>query len=311
VVTVSVAICVDFACGLSVRKSYRAGRHFRVFPRIFVSRLTGRSNHALWGEHLLSHKYEGVEDFGKRDDLFFDRSKRWVVVVDDEEAIRKAVGSYLFDQGYQVTACADVDTALKVCLSHFSDESSSLSIPDCIVSDIRMPGKDGLEFLSIIRSEERLIEVPVILLTAKGMTKDRVAGFKAGADAYLPKPFDPEELLSIVDNLIARHRALSGDSVKVDDLKNDLDEIKYLLLERGGGGVGGGWVEATSVFLTPDERDVLVLLCKGSMNREIADELFTSTRRVEQHLTSMFRKTKCSNRTELVRWAVSTGHVEI
>lgn len=269
----------------------------------FTPKMTGRAH--------LSLSYNDVEDFGVRDDMFYERSKRWVIVVDDEEAIRKAVGSYLFDQGYQVTACADADTALKVCLSKSSNESSSSSVPDAIVTDIRMPGKDGLELLSIIRSEESLLDVPVVLLTAKGMTKDRVAGFKAGADAYLPKPFDPEELLSIVDNLINRHTILSGESVQVDDLKSDLDEIKYLLMESGGGGVGGGWVEATNVFLTPDERDVLELLCKGLMNREIAEHLFISTRRVEQHLTCMFRKTQCSNRTELVRWAVSTGNIEI
>mmetsp|Transcript_28064 Transcript_28064/g.61583 ORF Transcript_28064/g.61583 Transcript_28064/m.61583 type:complete len:332 (-) Transcript_28064:56-1051(-) len=262
---------------------------------------------------------DGVEEFGRdepRDEAWQRRSKQWVVLVDDEEAIRKSVGQFLFDAGYQVTACADADTALKICRSYRtesngSEENNSPSLPDVIVSDIRMPGKDGLELLSDIRSDEHLVEIPVVLLTAKGLTEDRIAGFKAGADAYLPKPFDPEELLTIIDNSIQRHETLSGGNVEVDDLKRDLDDIKFMLLERGGGGVGGGWVEATNVFLAPDEREVLELLCKGLMNREIAEELFTSTRRVEQHLTSMFRKTSTSNRTELVRWAISTGNVEV
>ena len=103
-----------------------------------------------------------------------------------------------------------------------------------IVSDVRMPGKDGLEFLSEIRSDPALVELPVVLLTAKGMTEDRIAGFEAGADAYLPKPFDPEELLTIIDSSIRRREVLSGSSVEVEDLKQDLDEIKFLLLERGG-----------------------------------------------------------------------------
>ena len=262
---------------------------------------------------------DSVEEFNRgqqRDEMWQRRSNQWVVLVDDEEPIRKSVGQFLFDAGYQVTACADADTALKVCKSsraenEDSEGNSSSSLPDIIVSDIRMPGKDGLELLSDIRSDERLVEIPVVLLTAKGLTEDRIAGFKAGADAYLPKPFDPEELLTIIDNLIQRHEILSGGSVEVDDLRSDLDEIKFMLLERGGGGVGGGWVEATNVFLAPDEREVLELLCKGLMNREIAEDLFISTRRVEQHLTSMFRKTGTSNRTELVRWAISTGNVEV
>ena len=262
-----------------------------------------------------------VEEFGRgqpRDEQWHRRSKQWVVLVDDEESIRQSVGQFLFDAGYQVTACADADTALRVCRSSRADDessssSSSSSVPDAIVSDIRMPGRDGLALLSDIRSDERLVEVPVVLLTAKGLTEDRIAGFQAGADAYLPKPFDPEELLTVIDNSIQRHEALSGGSVEVDDLKRDLDEIKFLLLEKGGGGVGGGWVEAeaTNVYLAPAEREVLELLCKGLMNKEIAEELFISTRRVEQHLTSMYRKTGKSNRTELVRWAVSTGIVSI
>lgn len=262
-----------------------------------------------------------VEEFGIRDEAWLERSKRWVVIVDDEEAIRTAVGQFLFDKGYQVTACADADTALRVCLTSSVDASvdpsvqqqqQPSSLPDMIVSDIRMPGKDGLEFLSILRKDERLLGIPVVLLTAKGMTEDRIAGFQAGADAYLPKPFDPEELLAIIDNSILRRENLNGDDVKVEDLKEDLDEIKYLLLEKGGGGPQmDGWVEATNVYLTPDERRVLELLCQGLTNREIAQDVFLSTRRVEQHVTSMFRKTKCSNRTELVRWAISTGNVKV
>jgi DNA-binding NarL/FixJ family response regulator len=103
---------------------------------------------------------------------------------------------------------------------------------------------------------------------------------------------------------------LNAENVQVGDLKKELDDIKYLL-QTGGAGVGNGWVTATNVFLTPDERQVLGLLCQGSKTKDIADELFLSPRRVEQHLTSMYRKTQVSNRTELVRWAISTGNVQI
>ena len=115
----------------------------------------------------------------------------------------------------------------------------------------------------------------------------------------------------MVDNAIARHESLNVQDVKVDDLKQDLKDIKDLLLEKGGGGVGQGWIKATNVFFTPMERDVLKLLCQGKMNKEIAKETFLSQRRVEQLLTSMFRKTNLTNRTELVRWAVSTGLADI
>lgn len=285
-------------------------------PHTLTSSHISHRNNRLMAAALHS-SISDVEEFGRgqqRDEQWQRRSKQWVVLVDDEESIRKSVGQFLFDAGYQVTTCGDADTALQICRSSWADDENdegSSSLPDAIVSDIRMPRKDGLELLSDIRSDERLVEVPVILLTAKGLTEDRIAGFKAGADAYLPKPFDPEELLTVIDNSIARHETLSGGTVEVDDLKRDLDEIKFLLLEKGGGGVGGDWVQATNVYLAPDEKEVLELLCKGLMNKEIAEDLFISTRRVEQHLTSMFRKTGQPNRTALVRWAVATGNVAI
>ena len=261
-----------------------------------------------------SAKENRVQDFGIKDQKWHERSNRWVVIVDDEKPIRQAVGNYLSDQGYQVTACADALSALKVFRSKKQINKEGVEMirpPDAIVSDIRMPGMDGLRLLAEVRSDELLVGVPVVLLTAKGMAQDRIEGYKAGADAYLPKPFDPEELLSIIDNTIVRHETLNGENVEVEDLRRDLDEIKYLLLERGGGGVGNGWVEATSVFLTPSEKRVLELLCQGLTTKEIAAASYLSTRRVEQLLTTMFRKTNVSNRTELVRWAVATGNVQI
>ena len=262
-----------------------------------------------------------TQEFGQqqRDPLWQKRANHWILLVDDEASIRNAVGQLLFDKGYQVTACADATKALQVAVnrpqqrSAPSESSASITptVPDCIVSDIRMPGMDGLEFLRRIRNDDRLVEVPVVLLTAKGMTKDRIEGYNLGADSYLTKPFDPDELVVVVDNVIDRHAALNGRDVKVNDLKKDLDEIKFLLLEKGGAGVSKGFVEKTDVFLAPDEREVLELLCQGLITKEIAEKSYLSTRRVEQLLTRMFRKTGVKNRTELVRWALSTGNVQL
>jgi len=255
---------------------------------------------------------QAIDEFGTtRDPMWRKRSTCWVIVVDDEEPTRKAIGQLLYDFGYQVTACADGNTALKVALSK-SHEPTGNSVPDAIITDVCMPGMDGIELLQKIRDEETLLEVPVVLVTAKGMTQDRIAGYDSGADSYLTKPFDPDELVAIVDNVIERHETLNGANIEVDDLKRDLNEIKYLLLEEGGGGAGvNGFVEKTNVFLAPDERQVLELLCKGLMTKEIAVKANLSTRRAEQLLTRMFRKTKAKNRTELVRWAVSTGNVQL
>lgn len=283
--------------------------HSSSFLQSTFEQNVGVSSTQLW----MGAGGETVSEFGSRDSIWRKRSNCWVIVVDDEESIRKSVGQLLYDRGYQVSACGDGNTALKVALGKRTDANGNTidAIPDCIVSDVRMPGMDGIELLKRIRNDSTLLEVPVILLTAKGMTQDRIAGYDSGADAYITKPFDPEELVAIVDNAIERHETLSGAQIQVDDLRRDLDEIKHLLLEEGGGGVGDGWVEKTNVFLAPDEKEVLELLCKGLMTKEIASITGLSKRRVEQLLTRMFRKTEAKNRTELVRWAVSTGNVQI
>jgi len=249
-------------------------------------------------------KKESTEEMEKiRDREFMERTRRWVVLVDDEEAIRQAVGDYLYDQGYQITACADADAMLEVCAKPQGDGQLP-AVPDAIVSDVRMPGKDGLELLRLIRADERLERVPVILLTAKGMTQDRIAGYRAGADVYLPKPFIPEELLSIIDNVILRRQQMTGDKGKLVDLKADMSNIKQLL-RRNGSKV----VKATDVYLTPVERDTLELLCKGYTNGEIAEERGVSVIGVNRMIQKMYLTTGTQTRTELVRWAIETGYV--
>ena len=281
------------------------------------------------------------------------RANSWILLADDEEPIRRAVGDFFLHKGYEVTTCADGAAALRIATTTSNNNNNTGvvqttttaaaatttttnaasnresqqnerilrgdKVPDCIVSDIRMPVMDGLELLRTIRSDKEntvVSNIPVVLLTAKGVTQDRIAGYDAGADAYLSKPFSPEELVAIVDNVIQRAQNLNAENeelhkaVSVGDLKRDVDEIKNLLLHKGGGGIGNGWVAQTNIFLSKDERAVLDLLSRGLMTKEIAVKTHLSTRRIEQLLTGMFRKTGVKNRTELVRWAVSTGNVE-
>lgn len=131
-------------------------------------------------------------------------------------------------------ACADAEALLHVL-------SSSEKEPDVIVSDIRMPNSsmDGLKLLSLLKGNDpemyefsKWKNIPVILLTAKSLTPDRIAGYKLGAQAYLSKPFSPDELLSIIDNLIRRRTEQSNallDTKTLDILKDDLNDIKSLL----------------------------------------------------------------------------------
>ena len=267
-------------------------------------------------------------------------SRRWVLLVDDEEPIRQAVGQLLTNQGYHVTACADGRAALQELPQPPNASPPGGRLPDVIVSDVRLPGDslDGLGLLRAVRASVAWRSVPVVLLTARGAPLDRVAGYRAGADAYLPKPFDPDELIALLERVVQRReQLLSGSSIRsgtsssstssnnsspgrsgtsssaiVDDMKRSVQEIqRLLLLDQQGGNNNNNNNGASAVFLAPPERQVLQLLCQGLRNKEIAERTFLSTRRVEQVLTTLYRKTNVKNRTELVRWAIVTGHVQL
>jgi DNA-binding response OmpR family regulator len=238
-----------------------------------------------------------------KDERFRERNKRWLVLVDDEESIRMAVGDFLYDQGYKVTACADANALVEV-VSTPPQEHKLPMVPDVIISDIRMPGRDGLELLQYVRGNKRLERVPVVLLTAKAFTSDRIEGYNAGADVYLTKPFDPEELLAIVDNLITRRQQMTGSKGRLAELQEELANIKQILKING-----ANLVQRTNVYLTLNEREVLQLVCDGKMNSEIAQTREVTPERIAGILQQLYFKTETRTRTELVRWALKTGYV--
>jgi DNA-binding NarL/FixJ family response regulator len=203
-------------------------------------------------------------------------------------------------------------------------------IPDAIVCDVLMPEISGIDFLSFLRRYDKspkIQNIPFILLTAKGRTEDRIRGYDAGTDGYLMKPFDPEELVAMIDRAVERKNVMQSDdeSVTVEQLRKDLGEVKELLTKKEGtmllqksksegiNNLASGIriADEDVQLLSKDEINVILLLAEGYMNKEIASELQYSTRWVERHLTNMFRKTNCASRTELVRWAVANGYVNL
>jgi DNA-binding response OmpR family regulator len=138
-----------------------------------------------------------------------------VLLVDDDEKLRKLVAEYLEGYGFQVTDLPDGRSVL----STIRNES-----PDIVILDIMLPGKDGLEVLKEIRSE---LSVAVIMLTAKGDDADRIVGLELGADDYLPKPFNPRELLARVKAVTRRiaSQALGGEGATSQSVQRQLKAI--------------------------------------------------------------------------------------
>ena len=139
-----------------------------------------------------------------------DKFKAHILLVDDDEGIRSLVKKYLNENNYLITTSDSAeDASKKIEIIKF----------DLIILDIMMPGKSGLEF---IKDNEKKLETPIILLTAKGGAEERIEGLEIGADDYLPKPFEPKELVLRIKNIIEKtkkndqKRVIVFENIKID-----------------------------------------------------------------------------------------------
>lgn len=223
-----------------------------------------------------------------------------ILLVDDEPGLREAVQAYLEDSGFTVEAAANAIEGW---------EKLQRSTPNLVITDVMMPQVDGHQFLKQLRADDRFKALPVVFLTARGMTSDRILGYQSGCDAYLSKPFDPDELVAMVTNLLDRRVAATvaaeGETHDLAEMARQIAEIRKLLTERGSGIITTP--PPIQIDLTPREQSVLNLVTEGLMNKEIAKRLETSVRNVEKYVSRLFTKTGTNSRTELVRYALEHG----
>ena len=143
-----------------------------------------------------------------------------ILVVDDDDGIRSLVKKYLNENNYLVTTANSAENA---------KEKIQIIKFDLIVLDIMMPGKNGLEF---IKENKNKLDTPVILLTAKGEALERIEGLETGADDYLPKPFEPKELILRIQNIIEKTKKNNQKKViEFENIKIDLN--RQLIFKNG------------------------------------------------------------------------------
>ena len=141
-----------------------------------------------------------------------------IMVVDDDEGIRSLVKKYLNENKFLVTTAENAeDASKKIKLIKF----------DLIILDIMMPGKNGIEF---IQENKKKIETPIILLTAKGEPTERVEGLEVGADDYLPKPFEPKELILRIKNIL--DKTIQSDQKRIVEFENVKIDLNKLLISK-------------------------------------------------------------------------------
>ena len=141
-----------------------------------------------------------------------------ILVVDDDDGIRYLVKKYLNENNFLVTTSDSAENA---------EEKISIIKFDLIVLDVMMTGKSGLEF---IKDNKSKINTPIILLTAKGETEDRVGGLEIGADDYLPKPFEPKELTLRIKNIFDKIK--KNDQKRIIEFDNIKIDLKLLIIRN-------------------------------------------------------------------------------
>lgn len=221
-----------------------------------------------------------------------------ILVVDDDLGTRLSISDYLELSGYIVITADDGQEALEIVEKYH---------PDLIVTDIVMPRMNGYELVRQVRQKPAFRLLPVILLTARIKTQERILGYQSGCDLYLPKPFELEELAAAIRNLLERsqimkseygfsHQENPGNSAfKVADSHNYVNHF-----------------EKSEVLscLSSREQEVLELLTHGLSNAQMGNQLHLSHRTVEKYVTSLLKKTDTKNRAELVRFAITHGLVK-
>lgn len=223
-----------------------------------------------------------------------------ILVVDDDLGTRLSISDYLELSGYSVIMADDGQEALSIVEKNH---------PDLMVTDIVMPRMNGYELVRRVRQQAEFRLLPVILLTERTKTQERILGYQSGCDLYLPKPFELEELAAAIRNLLERSQIIQSEyRFSHQESPDGSNLIKSI---HGQNHLSTPIVNSQLLLsLTTREQEVLELLTHGLSNAEMGNQLHLSPRTVEKYVSSLLRKTETSNRAELVRFAIKHGLVE-
>jgi DNA-binding NarL/FixJ family response regulator len=203
-----------------------------------------------------------------------------LLVVDDEPNLLRAVAACLRSEGYEVTTARSGSEALL---------RLTESVPDLILSDIRMPGMDGFMLVRQLQASARTNLIPIIFLTAKDERADRIAGLRSGIHAYLTKPFEPDELLAVIAGSLDRvHRTHA--------------EIARLVVAPN----HHAFSASPDEELTEVEQRVAKAVADGLCHTEIAGRFGLSVKTVENHISRILARKNFTNRVEIARYVFAS-----
>jgi DNA-binding NarL/FixJ family response regulator len=235
-----------------------------------------------------------------------------ILVADDNLGTRLSVSDYLEMSGYSVIAAEDGQQALSMIETYH---------PHVLVTDINMPRMDGYELVRQVRQKPPFRLLPVVFLTERTSTEERIKGYQTGCDLYLPKPFEMQELGAVIRNLLERSQMIQAElrfsppeARWTQGTPSTVSSVKILAstsIDKTNQAQQEAIAPKLNAFdLTKREQQVLDLLTMGLSNVDIGNKLHLSPRTVEKYVSSLLRKTETNNRAELVRFALENHLVD-
>jgi len=221
-----------------------------------------------------------VKEKSKNQILLSRKSSR-VMLIDDEKKLLVAIEKYLLIKQFNIIICNSGIEALNILKKE---------TVDLLIIDIMMPIMNGYEFVNKLEKKAKIGHIPFIFLTAKGMTEDRIKGYKIGCKAYLAKPFDPEELVAVIDNILSDKKNIKNiNNIKkeIQDLRKEINRFNKF---------------NENITFTKREINILLAISQGLSNKDIANKLKISVRNVEKYVTRLLNKTNASNRVKLANY---------
>jgi DNA-binding NarL/FixJ family response regulator len=203
-------------------------------------------------------------------------------MLDSEEKLLEAIKTYFCIKNIQIITTSYMEVALS---------ALKRTLPDCIVIDTAMPNNTGLKFIQELKKNRDYEYIPFILLTTRGLTEDRIKGYNLGCSAYVPKPFDPEELEAIIKNIILK-----------SEVFYDFILAMYIVIKDTRLGILDTYEPSyRNVRLTKQEQFILREILAGKNSLELSLKLKISLRCVEKYVTRILNKTETRNTMELKR----------
>nr|BBK20372.1 ycf29 protein [Cryptomonas curvata] len=204
-------------------------------------------------------------------------------MLDNEEKLLEVIKNYFSLKKIHIVVTNKSDVAWK---------ELEKNLPDCLVIDIIMPNNEGYNFIKNLKKSKDFQHIPFILLTAKGLTEDRILGYKLGCSAYISKPFDPEELEFIIKNIVLKNNLFLESMVENYIL---IKEIKFNLIKKYSDSIKS----KLQFSLTSQEHYVLNQILLGDHTNNIALNLKVSKRNIEKYISRLLDKTQTKDIQDL------------